>query len=212
MPSRNEEDYLRCIYELQSKAGGSVRQAQIATALGVSKPSVSEMMLKLDRAGLAFRRAYGAVSLTQRGVEEARKVLRRHRLLEVFLARLLGLKKSFHKEAHEIEHSFSEAAESGLDRLLKHPKKCPDGDEIPPRESRVLSLERAPLHKPLVVLFSRLESKEELSRIRALGIIHGERVRVLKRVAGGPLTLKVKGSEIALGHGISSQIFVEAEK
>ncbi len=212
MPSRNEQDYLRIIYELQMKKNGGVRTKDIADSLNISKPSVTEMMYKLERSKLVERRIYGSVTLTETGIKEARKVLRRHRILEVFFAKILGLGKTFHKEAHEIEHSLSDAAESKLDQLLKHPKHCPDGDEIPEKNSRIFSLVRAPTGKPLNLLFSKLEKDAELDRIRALGILPGGKVEIIKRISGGPMIVRVKDSEIALGKDISSRIYVEVNE
>jgi DtxR family Mn-dependent transcriptional regulator len=212
MVSRNEQDYLRYIYELQSKKDGPVNASEIAKALGISKPSVSEMMLKLRRSGLVEYRAYGPISLTENGIAEARVVLRRHRLLEVFFAKLLGLSKSFHREAHEIEHALSADAEAKLAQLLKHPTKCPDGDPIPEKTVRVLTLNEAPMNRELRVLFSKLGKREEIDRIKALGIIHGENAVILKRVSGGPLIFRIKGSEVALSKDISSCIYVEVAK
>ncbi|MFH0817205.1 MAG: FeoA domain-containing protein, partial [Candidatus Micrarchaeota archaeon] len=95
------------------------------------------------------------------------------------------------------------------DNLLKHPKKCPDGDEIPRRDPPLINLSNAPAGKPLRILFSKIEKQEELKRIKALGVIHGEKAKILKRVSGGPLILLIKGSEIALGKDVSSLIYVE---
>ncbi|MFH1471155.1 MAG: metal-dependent transcriptional regulator [Candidatus Micrarchaeota archaeon] len=208
MPSKNEQDYLRCLYELQSKKGGGVRASDLASSLGVSKPSVSEMVRKLTKGGLVENTPYGAIALTEKGVLEARKVLRRHRLLEVFFSRVLGLKGTFHKEAHESEHVLSEEAERKLERLLKHPKKCPDGDEIPRRGAIVLPLSSAPDKRGLRVLFSTLE-KDELSRIKAMGVVHGEKATIIKKIHGGPLILEIKGSEVAIGKEVASRIYVE---
>jgi DtxR family Mn-dependent transcriptional regulator len=209
MPSRNEEDYLRIIYELQIKNNSGVRTSDIATALNISKPSVTEMMQKLEKNKFIERKAYSSIALTEKGIAEARTVLRRHRILEVFFANVLGLGKTFHREAHEIEHSLSDEAEIKLNSLLKHPKLCPDGDEIPSKDSKIFSLGNAPQRKTLKILFSKLEKKAELERIKALGIIPNETVEILKRISGGPLILRVKGTEIALGRNISACIYVE---
>ncbi|HQT44770.1 MAG TPA: metal-dependent transcriptional regulator [Candidatus Micrarchaeota archaeon] len=209
MFSVNEQDYLRSIYELQSSCGGSVRTVDIAKELGISKPSASQMISKLKGKGMVERKPYGAVSLTLKGVVEARKVLRRHRLLEVFLVKLLGLKNGFHREAHAMEHSMSDVSERLLEKLVGHPKKCPDGREIPPARRKVISLHEAPVGRSLRVIFSRLGNPDELDRIKSLGLIGGEQVRITRRVSGGPLIVLVKGSDIALGKGVSSQVYVE---
>ncbi|MFH1285525.1 MAG: metal-dependent transcriptional regulator [Candidatus Micrarchaeota archaeon] len=209
MASRNEQDYLRTIYELQSKKGRGVRTSEIAGKLEISLPSVTEMIGKLQASGLVERKPYGSVSLTEKGTGEARKVLRRHRLLEVFFAKLLKLRRTFHREAHELEHAISQEAEIKLEKLLGNPKRCPDDDEIPARNARVVSLCNAPPGKPLRVLFTKLERKEELTRVKALGIVKDEKVRILERVSNGPLVLLVKGSRIALGKEVCSSIYVE---
>jgi len=210
MQSANEQDYLRSIYELQTRKGGSVRTVAIAEELGLSTPSVSQMLGKLEKRKLiARKKPYGAVSLTLKGVAEARKVLRRHRILEVFLVKLLGLKNGFHREAHAMEHSMSDNSERRLEKLMGHPKKCPDGREIPSARRRVISLHEAPVGKGLKVIFSRLGNPDELDRIKSLGLIGGERIRIIRRVSGGPLIVLVKGSDIALGKGVSSQVYVE---
>ena len=212
MLSKNEEDYLRRIYELQVKAGRSLRASEIADALSVSTPSVSEMMRKMKKNGFVENKRYGTISLTKKGADEARKILRKHRILEVFFADLLGMKDTFHQEAHEIEHAISEKAELKLEKLLKNPKKCPDGDEIPPHGSRVISLSEAPLRTALRVLFTKLEKKDELARIKSLGMNPGQKMHIVKRLSHGPLILRLKESEVAIGKEIASSVFVEVQK
>lgn len=209
MTSRSEQDYLRCIYELQSKKGGPIRVGELTTALGISKSGISEMIKKLKKAGFVEYSAYGPISLTINGMNEARSVLRKHRLLEIFFARILGLHSSFHKEAHELEHVLSDEAEKCFERYLKHPKKCPDRNRIPEKHAQIFTLYSAPMSKPLRIVFSKLRKKEEVERIRALGIIHNEKCQIVKRISNGPIILKVKGSELILGKDVSSKIYVE---
>lgn len=209
MLSRNEQDYLRVVYELQAKSGGGVRASSVASGLGVSKASVSQMLGRLEQKGLVWRKkSYGLVSLSLEGVREARKVVRRHRLLEVFLSDWLGL-KAFHGEAHALEHSVSDEAEERLYCLLKRPAKCPDGGEIPAAGRSVISLANAPPGKVVKIVFSSLESKEELALVKSLGLVCGERVKVLRRISGGPLVVSVKGSQLALGRSVAGSVFVE---
>lgn len=209
MPTKNEEDYLRIIYEIQSKSGFSVHISDIAKKLSISKSSVSEMVKHLEKQGFIERRPYSLISLSKEGIIEGRRILRKHRLLEVFYVDLLGMKDSFHNEAHESEHAISEKAELKLEKLLKNPKRCPDGDNIPKRDLEISLLCDAPLKRQLSVLFANLK-KNEMARITSLGIVPNEKIKVIKKIKNGPIVILIKGCEIAIGKPIASKIYVEA--
>ncbi|MEM4389880.1 MAG: metal-dependent transcriptional regulator [Candidatus Micrarchaeia archaeon] len=210
MRGRSEEDYLKAIYEIQSRQNRGARVSEVAAALGVSVASASEMLGRLAREGLVERKKYGAVSLTGKGIEKAGGMVRKHRLLEVFFERLLGLKKEFHREAHALEHALSEEASERLARLLGNPRRCPDGDIIPAQSATVLTLDRARPGGSYRMVFSSLERKEDAARLVALGLLPGEMVGVERAVRGGPLIIRLKGAPIALGRDVCAKIFVEA--
>lgn len=208
MASASREDYLKAVYNIQAEKNRAARVGEIARVLRVSGPSVSEMVRKLEKAGLVeFRKSRG-VSLSKKGVAGAAEAVRKHRLLEVFFHSVLGIGSGFHKEADLVEHSISKGASNRLDAFLKHPKVCPDGKAIP-KETRAVSLDSAPVSCELKVLFSKLDSRELVQRLNSLGLIPGAGIRVLRRVKGGPVILLLKGGEIALGKDICSKIYVE---
>ncbi|MEM3031060.1 MAG: metal-dependent transcriptional regulator [Candidatus Micrarchaeia archaeon] len=209
MPGRSEEDYLKAIYELQSRHNRGARVSEIAAALGVADASVSEMLERLAREGLVERKKYGAVSLTKEGAEKAGGMVRKHRLLEVFFERLLGLKKEFHREAHALEHALSEKASERLARLLGNPRRCPDGDIIPAPSAALLTLDRVRGGTACRVVFSKFERKEDAKRLAAMGLLPGERVRVERVLPRGPAIVVIKGARIALGKDVCSKVFVE---
>jgi len=124
------EEYCETIYEL-SEDGVEVIQARIAERLNVSRPSVSEMIRRLDADGLV-EVSHGAVRLSDRGLTLAERVVRRHRLAERFLTDILHLSWSeAHVEAGRWEHVISDRVEGAMVELLGDPTTCPHGNPIP---------------------------------------------------------------------------------
>jgi len=122
------EEYLECLYELE-EAEGICRTKKMSTMLGVSQASVTEMLDKLAGKGyIAYSPRRGA-RLTKKGLREGRRMVRKHRLLEVFLHEKLGVdKRKVHREACRMEHSLSDETEGKLIVFLKTPATCPDGN------------------------------------------------------------------------------------
>jgi len=126
------EDYLKTIYLLGGGGGREVTTGAIAGHLGVAQPSATNMVKRLARAGLVRHAPYRAVRLTERGRTRARLVVRRHRLLELYLKDVLGLGLAdVHGEADRLEHALSDLLEARLDELLGHPSRDPHGEPIP---------------------------------------------------------------------------------
>ena len=126
----SKEDYLKTIYEL----GGDKEQVSnknIATALNISRPSVSEMIKKLLQDGYVEYTVYQGIKLTEYGAVEAKKIRRRHLLWEVFLVEKLGYNsEEVHDEAEKLEHVTNKKLEKKLDEYLNYPKVCPHGSKI----------------------------------------------------------------------------------
>ncbi len=129
----SREDYLRAIYHLIEEEGSDeVKSVDLADFLEISKPSVAEMLENLTEDGLVDKERYSGVKLTKKGLEEAKKITFKHRVIEVFLLEFLKVdKKNLHKEAHKLEHAFSDDVVKKLSIALNHPKKCPHGSPIP---------------------------------------------------------------------------------
>ena len=124
------EEYCETIFEL-AEDDLEVIQARIAERLDVSRPAVSEMVRRLEKADLV-RVGDDGLALTNDGRELASSVVRRHRLAERFLTDVLGLTwTEAHHEAGKWEHVISPSVESALDRLLGEPTTCPHGNPIP---------------------------------------------------------------------------------
>ena len=130
------QDYLREIYKLDSE-GTRVSVTALAKRLGVSAASVSAMVKKLSALGLADHQPYRGVRLTSAGEKVALEIIRHHRLLELYLAKTLGLDvDDVHDEAVRLEHAISEELEAKIDRALGYPTHDPHGDPIPDAELR----------------------------------------------------------------------------
>lgn len=208
---KSKEDYLNEIYMLQISKNGAIKNVDLAIALKVSSPSVSEMLKKLLSDNLISISGKKGITLTKKGVESARKINRKHQLLEVFFSELLNLKKHFHSEAHKVEHELSDEATDKLDILLNNPKNCPDGNPIPSKKSKVLELSTIPENSKAKILFSKSNDKKIIERLNSLGITPKTHILIKRRITNGPMILEIKGSEIALGNDITSTIFVEIE-
>ena len=124
------EEYCECIYELHEDQV-SVIQARIAERLSVSRPSVSEMIKRMETEGLV-RTDGTTITLTDTGRELAISVVRKHRLAERFLTDILGLSwATAHREAGKWEHVMSNDVEAAMVRVLNNPTTCPHGNPIP---------------------------------------------------------------------------------
>jgi len=147
MPSATVENYLKAIDALARESpAGEAGVARIASVLGLTKGSVSSMIRKLTASGLARAEPYGGVSLTAKGRSAASDVLRRHRLIELFLVEVVGLDWSeVHDEAERLEHAVSPKLLDRLDEMLGRPTHDPHGDPIPDASGRSAAARLVPL-------------------------------------------------------------------
>jgi DtxR family Mn-dependent transcriptional regulator len=125
------EDYLKAIFALTSWEEAASTSA-IAERMEVGPPTVTAMLHRLRAAGLVEQVSWGRVALTEHGLGHAHGVVRRHRLLETFLHRVLGVAwDEIHEEAEVLEHHLSERLEHLIDAALGFPDRDPHGDPIP---------------------------------------------------------------------------------
>ena len=133
MPTSTVEDYLKCIHrEERTCQGRLVSTGKIAQEMSVAPGTVTAMMKTLTETGLIDYEPYMGVRLTDRGRTLAAHVLRRHRLVELFLVQIMGMDWSeVHEEAEILEHAVSDRLIERVDEMLGHPKVDPHGDPIP---------------------------------------------------------------------------------
>ncbi len=139
MPSLTVENYVKAIYLLaQQGEGSSVATGQIAKELGVLPGTVTSMLKTLDESRLATYTPYEGVRLTAPGQALALRVLRRHRLIELFLTKTLDLTwDAVHEEAEHMEHAVSDHLVDRIDEFLGHPSIDPHGDPIPQADGTI---------------------------------------------------------------------------
>src|SRR5688572_15032506 len=139
MPSSTVENYLKTLYSEQQHAGGElVSMGAIAGAMNVAPGTATAMVKTLAEAGLVEYEPRGGVKLNTHGEKLALHVLRRHRLVELFLVEVLGLDWSeVDEEAEELEHAISDKVLDRIDRLLDFPQVDPHGDPIPTSKGKI---------------------------------------------------------------------------
>lgn len=204
-PSRAVQDYLKAIHSLDG-AERMVSPLAIAERLRVRAPSVTGMLKRLADGGLVdYEPGFGA-HLTPLGITEARRVIRRHRLVELLLTRVLGLDWSeVDAEAEALEHAISPRLEQAIAAHLGEPLEDPHGHPIPTPEGALARRDLRPLNtfragECVVIREARDDSPERLRRWRSLGLIPGAKVRFLKHEALDDLfELQVAGHLIAQG-------------
>ena len=208
------EDYLKAVYKLSSR-GADATVAGIASALAVSAPSVTNMVKKLHRMGLAEHARYGEVRLTTRGGRIALEIIRHHRLWELYLNRRLGLPLDrVHEEAEKLEHVLSDAMEDRLEALLGETALDPHGDPIPAkdgtvapvREARKLS-ELKPGEGGVVAHVSDRDAKP-MRAIIALGLLPGARLTLLKARPAGALAVRVGARRRTVSRALADRVRV----
>lgn len=141
LPSSTVENYLKAIYQAQSGLGGEqtlVPMGQLASSLGVVPGTATTMVKALAESGLVVYEPYAGVRLSEAGEKLAALVLRRHRLVELFLVRVMGMSwAEVHDEAEHLEHAVSDRLIDRIDELLGRPSVDPHGDPIPDAEGAV---------------------------------------------------------------------------
>lgn len=203
--SRATEDYLKAIYNLAHR-GAPVTTGQLASELGVSSPSVSAMVKRLEDGSLLARPDPRSLRLTASGERAALRVVRRHRLLETFLARILDVPwDEVHAEAELLEHALSDRLEERIDTALGHPTHDPHGDPIPPRdgphhEDWGMPLASAPVGSRFRV--ERISDRDSaaLRHLGGLGLLPGIVLGVEEQEPfGGPRWVVIDGRRCSLG-------------
>lgn len=209
------EDYLKAVWQL-STTGAPATTTAVAERLGVSPPSASAMLKRLSEADWVDRKDGGGVDLTAAGQAEALRVVRRHRLLERFLADVVGVPwDEVHGEAEVLEHVLSPRLEQRIDDLLGHPTHDPHGDPIPPPygdahdETWAEPLVSAPAGSRFLV--ERVSDRDPgaLRYLAELGVRPGVELAVDRQEPyGGPLWVTVRrpdsgGEQAALGAALT---------
>ena len=210
------EEYCECIYELLEE-NVEVIQARIVERLQVSRPSVSEMMKRMESEGLIAITG-STIALTEMGEKLARRTVRRHRIAERFLTDVLGLSwAQAHHEAGRWEHVMSSEVETAMDRVLGNPTTCPHGNPIPGSQylaALVMRLVDVAPGRGFTVdrIPEELEFTPGLLEFLETAEIHpGKSGTVSATSPDGSVTVEIGGQRIGVGSFASARILVTAQ-
>lgn len=211
------EDYLKAIYEIE-RAGAAATTNEIAERLAIAPASVSGMLRRLARHDLVSHERYHGVRLSAAGRIAALRTLRRHRILECYLAQVLGYDwDRVHEEAERLEHAASDELVERMAAALGNPTVDPHGAPIPTREgtvdeTRLRSLAELERGDRARVLRMADEDGGFLRYLAELGITPGAEVELAGRAPfDGPLSVKVGRATHAVGAAAASRVFVEPQ-
>lgn len=206
--------YLMAAHSLGS-GGEAVTPGALAERLGASPSSVTEGVRKLVALGLADHRPYAPVQLTEAGRGFAVAMVRRHRIIETFLARCLDYPwDEVHAEADALEHVVSDRFVDALDAYLDHPRRDPHGDPIPTRDGRVdplgdIPLDEAPEGTAGVVTRVSDRDNTVLRHLAEIGLRPDSPVRVESRSPElGIVALELGGETVRLGTPVAAAVRV----
>lgn len=215
MPTPAVEDYLKAIYQL-AQGDVPVGTSAIADRLGVAPGSVTGMLKRLGRLELVEHERYQGARLTDRGRREAIRMIRRHRILELFLVEVLGYTwDQVHPEAERLEHAASDELVDRMAVALGDPESDPHGHPIPTsggqiRASDLPTLAELEPGRSAVLRRVSDEDPEALRYLARLNLIPGVTIRVLERTPfDGPLRITVDGADEMVGVELARRLRVD---
>ncbi len=218
--SRSVEDYLKAIYGL-SERGETASTSAVADLLAVQPASVTGMVKRMAESGLLEHAPYRGVRLTARGVREALKVLRRHRIIETYLCEHLAYAwEDVHEEAERLEHAVSDRLVEHMAAALEFPSHDPHGAPIPTSAGEIEATDFSTLAdaipgSDLRVRAVQDEDAERLRTIEAAGLTPGTRVSVdTDQATADVLNVRVGGPggrAHRLGRDLAALIYVVTE-
>jgi DtxR family transcriptional regulator, Mn-dependent transcriptional regulator len=209
------ENYAKAIYHLQGRGDEAVHTNAVADRLGVTSASASAMLKRLADEGLVDYEPYHGARLTSDGERVALETIRHHRLIELFLAEVLGMPwDRVHEEAEVLEHHISEELEELIAAKLGEPAHDPHGDPIPDRDLAISDDESVPLtdlDPGERGTFTRVsDSDASMLRYLAERDIQPGAVVVVKgqEPFGGPVMVELDGRQHPLGSELARSMRV----
>jgi len=219
LPSSTVENYLKAIYQGQSALEAATRlvpMGQVASALGVTPGTATTMIKTLAESGLVEYEPYSGVRLTGAGEKLAARVVRRHRLVELFLVQVMGMSwAEVHEDAELLEHAVSDRLIDRIDEMLGRPTHDPHGDPIPNQEGSIVprqleTLLTCPTHTPLRVTRIADQDPEFLRFIEDNNLKPGQLVEVETRdAAADAVQLRGPDRRLTIGARAASKLLVE---
>ncbi len=215
MASEQIEDYLKNIYKIQV-AEGKASTTSLSEKLQISPASVSEMIKKLADEGSLTHTPYKGVELTESGKRAALKIVRKHRLWEMFLVEVLHFGwDEIDEEAERFEHIMSEKMEDKIDEVLGHPSVDPHGDPIQTKSGTIkhaksIALKEMDEGANVRVVRVNDEYPELLQYASSIGLSLNKKISVRQRMKfDNSLVVRIGGKENTVSAKLAENIFVE---
>ena len=215
MASEQIEDYLKNIYKIQSSEG-KASTSSLSEKLQISPASVSEMIKKLADEGSLTHTPYKGVELTESGKRAALKIVRKHRLWEMFLVEVLHFGwDEIDQEAERFEHIMSEKMEDKIDEVLGFPSVDPHGDPIPTKHGTIKTIKAFPLEDAeegasVRVVRVNDENPELLQYASSIGLLLNKKISVRQRMKfDNSLIIKIGAKDTTVSATLAKNIFVE---
>ncbi len=211
------QEYLAEAYRLAQAQpdDGTVSTSDLAERMNVSAPAAARMISRLHESGLVEHEPYRGIRLTPAGEREALKSIRRHRLVEAFLVRVMGFGwDEVHTEAEAIGAVVSDRIANRMEAMAGYPTRCPHGEPIPTAdgvmpEIRDMPLVEASAPADLVVSRVRTHDPDKLRYLAALRLIPEQPVTLVNRAPfNGPLRLLIERQEQVIGHELANVLRV----
>jgi len=215
MPTNTKENYLKALYTLHQK-DPAISLSDLGNEMGVSKPTANDMVKKFEKKGWVVYKKYKPLTLTPEGAKMAALVIRKHRLAEMFLEKIMGFGwEEVHAMAEEIEHLKSEPFFDRMDELLGFPKIDPHGSPIPDKNGNFNQPNYTPLSQiaigqKVALRALRESSNEFLLFLNKKEIKLGVEITVLQIEAFDKSLTVAYGdfTEMVLSHSVSSRLLV----
>jgi DtxR family transcriptional regulator, Mn-dependent transcriptional regulator len=213
-PSAAMREYLAEIYRLQEDEP-TVSTTSLADRLNVSPPAIPRMLKRLQSAGFVKHVPYQGVALTELGREEALKELRRHRILEVFLVKVMGFTwDEAHDHSEDLGQGLNDALTQRMAEMSGFPSRCPHGEPIPDEEGNLPPINDTSImnlsvgHKG-VISRVRTHDLEKLRYFASLKLVPGSEFEIVGRAPfNGPMRLRIGRDEIVLGAELTQSLWV----
>ena len=212
----SEENYIKVIYHLSSSTPKGVNTNAIAIVLNTKASSVTDMVKKLSEKNLVSHQKYYGVTLTETGLREAKMIVRKHRLWEVFLVEKLGFSwDEVHDIAEELEHIKSEKLTNKLDAFLGFPNTDPHGDPIPDQKGEIRKINKSLLsevaHQKLFLCVGVKDSSVEfLQYLNKQKITLGSYIKVLEKESfDNSIVIELDGKELTISNKIATNLYVQ---
>ncbi len=207
---------MEAVYRRQIVAGERAKVKNLAKDLGLKDPSVVQMLLKLKDKGLVTYDRSGVI-LTERGKNQAVRIVRRHGLAERLLIDVFGHElPGVHEHACEFEHVLDDELTEKIDAILKKPDTCPHGGSIPDKDGKFARVKGKRLsdigsgESCSVVVIP--EERESVERLLALNVLPGSKVKVVEKLPRGALMLQCGKTQVAISREIASKILVRGSR